>query len=260
MDFEQGTYAPLRPDGNEHISVVSSPVRTGTRAALFELDRSAPVSYRTELTFQGVHSFRIGHEYWLGMSVFLPEDWAVDYSAEIVAQIHSWPDKDLGEEWRNPPIALYVTGEQWIMRIRADKSTLTRKGNGQWRYTLDKTFEHLAPIRRGQWTDWVFHIKYHYDSTGLLEAWADGKKVVEHRGPVTQNDKAGGFLKIGLYKWDWRNSRTATSRRALYIDEVRIAGAGAGYADVAPKLAAPALPDKPGGPATQPMPLDAALP
>jgi len=263
MNFEQGNYSPLWHDGNKHISVVNTRARAGTRAARFELDRSAPVSYRTELTFQGVHTFRIGQEYWLGMSIFLPEDWASDHSRDIVAQIHSWPDKELGEEWRNPPLALYVAGEQWAMRIRADSKELTRKVKGQWQYTLDKAFDNLAPIKRGQWTDWVFHIKYRYDSQGLLEAWMDGKKVVEHRGPVTQNDKGGGFLKIGLYKWDWKEKRTATSRRALYIDEIRIAGPGAGYAAVSPRSVAPALPDRPTVPAKQtmpPMPLDTALP
>ncbi|EMG37782.1 Polysaccharide lyase [Desulfocurvibacter africanus PCS] len=234
MEFE-GSYSPMRPDGNSRISIVNSPVRSGTRAALIELSTSDPVNYRTELTSQSQHTFRLGQEYWVGMSIYLPSDWVKDYSTEIVMQIHSWPDKDLGEDWRNPPIALYVNGDQWQMRLRTDSKALTKMGQ----YELDKTFGNLGTIKRGGWTDWVFHIKYNYDSTGLLEAWADGKKVVDHKGPVTQNDKDGGFLKFGIYKWDWKGGATATSKRALYFDAFRIGGAGSDYASVAPSGTTP---------------------
>jgi len=229
MDFE-GTYSPLRPDGNSRISIVDSPVRTGSRAALIELSRSDKVSYRTELTCQSVHGFEIGKEYWVGMSIYLPEDWVTDYTKEIIAQIHSWPDKNLGEGWRNPPIALMVDGDQWLMRIRADSKPLTKMGQ----YELDTTYADLGTIKRGEWTDWVFRIKYRYDSQGLLEAWCDGRKVISHKGPVTQNDKGGGFLKFGVYKWDWQGSATATSNRTLYIDALRIGGQKSGYASVSP--------------------------
>lgn len=57
-----------------------------------------------------------------------------------------------------------------------------------------------------------------------------------YSGPNTFNDAKGPFFKMGLYKgWQKPATRTdAVSKRVLYHDEFRLAGANATYKDVAP--------------------------
>jgi hypothetical protein len=70
----------------------------------------------------------------------------------------------------------------------------------------------------------------------MLEVWQNGETVIDRRGPNAYNDKRGPYFKMGLYK-GWRDPQRpsdAVSERVLFHDEFRMAGADAGYADVAP--------------------------
>ena len=69
-----------------------------------------------------------------------------------------------------------------------------------------------APTEKGCWTDWVVHVKWSYQSDGILQIWKNGEKVVDQNGPNAFNDAHGPFFKMGLYK-GWRNPPTQTRRR-----------------------------------------------
>ena len=85
------------------------------------------------------------------------------------------------------------------------------------------------------WTDWVVHARWSFRDDGLLEIWKDGEKIIEQHGPNTYNDQRGMYFKIGIYKPPWdKPVKSDVDRRVVVHDEIRIAGPGARYADVAP--------------------------
>jgi hypothetical protein len=94
----------------------------------------------------------------------------------------------------------------------------------------------LGPYERGVWTDWVVRVKWSYGPDGVLKVWKNDRIVIDQDGPNTFNDAQGPFFKMGLYKgWgDPQKDCDAVTRRVLYHDEFRMAGAEATYQDVAP--------------------------
>lgn len=82
----------------------------------------------------------------------------------------------------------------------------------------------LGPYEAGTWTNWKFHVKWSYQSDGLVEIWKDGQLVVSKTGPNTYNDRQGPYFKIGIYKPDWKYKpqKSNTTQRVIYFDEVRV--------------------------------------
>jgi hypothetical protein len=214
-----GEYAPTlvhADDGQPQISIVRvpQPVRAGGASARFELERGDPVinhNTRAELA-SPVEPHDA--ELWYAVSIFLPSDWARDRSPEIVAQWHQYYTID-GE----PPLAIATRDGQWeIQTAREEHSSTARVG----------------AYRTGGWTDWLVHARFTADGTGLLQIWRDGRPVpgfADVRGPNTYRSPLGVYLKVGLYKWDWsQHHPTDTTRRVMYLDELRIADTRAGVA------------------------------
>lgn len=236
--FEAGSLWPMRSSSNGNpVTVSDGPARRGRRSARVVLDRdSSRVPYRTEMlpnpTGRGAWRAEVGGTYWYGFSIHLPSDYAKDPLWEIVTQWHDAPDP--GETYRNPILSLSTTNDAWTLHNKWDYRRIT-PSTGQ-RYTGSMTW-HLGPLRKGRWTDWVVQVKWSYTSTGFLNVWKDGRKVVSRRGPNCFNDRQGPNLQMGMYKGWKENQRRwwgPVSRRVLYMDEVRIGDFRATYRDVAP--------------------------
>jgi hypothetical protein len=230
-DFESGDLKGWRISGNAP-TVTASPTRSGKFAMKTSLDRGKDeVPYRTEVSGPRAE---VGKEYWYGFSIHLPADYPADRIWEIVAQWHGSPDFALGETWRNPVMALSTTDGRWSLLNRWDAKKNTFEG-GKRRYGGAKRYD-LGPYRKGVWTDWVVHVKWSYRADGFLRVWRDGRKVVDQDGPNAFNDAKGPYFKMGIYKgWkDPKRPSDAVTKRILYHDEFRMAGASGRYEDVAP--------------------------
>jgi hypothetical protein len=230
-DFETGDLDGWKVSGNAP-TVTREVARAGKYAMKTSLDRYKDRdSYRTEVSGPGAE---INKEYWYGFSIFLPDDYVPDHIWEIVAQWHAVPDFKLGEQWRNPVLALSTTAGRWGIVTRWDAKRNTFE-SGRRQYGGQRDYD-LGPYRRNVWTDWVVHVKWSYGPDGLLQVWKNGEKVIDQTGPNAFNDAKGPFFKMGLYK-GWQKPETpsdAVSKRALYHDEFRMAGPDASYEDVAP--------------------------
>ena len=236
-------------------TTVSSPARSG-RAARFELRRSDPspervlnASHRSEIldprltgwTRDAFGPFKAGDEAWFGFSIFIPSDWINDAAytpggGEILFQLHETPDYNNWSKNRTSFLRLIAEAGnfRWITYASACAQsdacwTAVPKMDGK----LDGRMDYIGPMKKGGWTDWVIHAKWSYGSDGLLEIWRDGKKVASKTGPNAYKTQQPGFVKLGLYKWSWRNSGIA--RRVAYYDAVRIAGKRGSYSMVAPR-------------------------
>jgi hypothetical protein len=100
----------------------------------------------------------------------------------------------------------------------------------------------LGEIPKGEWIDWVVHIKFSHTNTGILEVWMNGDKVIDRQNmPNSYNDEKYPYFKFGVYRWDWG---TTTSQRAIFFDEVRIGNGNSSYDEVKPNGSQELIPEE----------------
>jgi hypothetical protein len=242
------------------------PVRAGERSMRTYLHRyESDNPYRTEVIVgssqdapEGTERpmlMDVGAEYWIGFSIYIPPDFVPDTFrlSDVVFQMQATPDP--GEDYRSPVFALEIDEAEWRIIVRYDVRRESPPGN---EFTDNETIARPAlGAAVGAWTDWVIHVRWAYDDTGYLQVWRNGEQVLERQGPNCANDEHGPHVAIGLYKWPWRPNAPAnwehrTDNRLYYYDELRIGGAGASYADVAPGDGPPAGPAQAAAPTPEP--------
>ena len=205
------------------------PVREGTHSVKFTLNKTDPDvqgSKRAELRLGTIPA---NSEYTYRFSIFIPTTYQRDVSPEILTQWHEFPDFNLGETWRSPPLGLMTGNDNWSLFNKSDPRPKTPSITDPGIKTQSWN---LGPIAKGQWTDFVFHVKWSYQSNGVLEVWKNGQLVVKKYGPNTYNDRVGPYMLIGPYKWEWKSNpqRSTTTQRITYFDAVRIDQGNTGLA------------------------------
>jgi Polysaccharide lyase len=236
--FEETNWAKLWPglDTCCSYSIVrtDSISRKGTYSARVEVDKILPppgIGYRAELVTNTEPVPNV--ERWYGFSIYLPNNFASDSADEILAQWHDTPDVDRGETSRSPPISLQITKKQWHLNIiwasNPVNTNLTRSGDAA---------VNLGDCILGQWTDWVFHLKFSYQNDGLIQIWKNGTLIADRNGPNYYNDEVGPYFKTGIYQWvwapDWAGVPSIITHRVVYIDNVKQGNQLAKFADVDP--------------------------
>ncbi|MFE5807366.1 heparin lyase I family protein [Streptomyces sp. NPDC056491] len=225
LDWEQSADRTLPatapPSLNKHWATaygatnVTAPVRDGSYAARFELRKSDPVvsnSKRAEVSQRDEQP--AGVERWYGFSINLPSTWVADTSAEIVSQ---WHQCDSGCPGGSPPLALLTDEGRWKIDFRSEM--------------ID-----LGPYTTGAWVDWVFHVTWRTDSTGLLQVWRNGERVLHRTGATHGGGPRSPYFKFGIYKWDWNTGAPSnTTERVMYYDAVRLGDERATHGDVSPQ-------------------------
>lgn len=171
--------------------------------------------YRTEITLGDKGRFNFNQDYWFSLR-YNYVDWKKDSSPEISPfQVHptpgSWDDKcHLGSQYSTGPLMMFVKNDETRF--------ITYGGEELW----------SAPIRKQQWQKIVVHFRPSMGDDGLVEAWINGVKLGKVSGPTSpKTDKCGNpmrapFLKLGIYKWDWKRIKTNSTRRQLLIDDIKI--------------------------------------
>ena len=201
--------------------------RKGKASIRFELEKSDSSKFRdavrAELRLPGEKD----RERWYGFSNYLPVNFEADPLAEIIAQWHEIPDWELGEKWRSPPISLGVENDRFYVKILWAMSAVnTNKSiDGEKKVVLRN-------VEKGKWNDWIFHIRFSYQSDGIIEIWENGQQLFCYNGPNSFNDRHLPYFKIGIYKWGWNGwaAYSPEDKRVIYYDEVKI---GDRFANVA---------------------------
>lgn len=199
----------------------------GRNAVRFEVDRTDQKvnnGYRSELRMAKENTADI--ERWYKFSIFLPEDYEIDSTFEVLAQWHEVPDFSLGEKWRSAPISLQTDKDKWKICINSASDPV----NTDKTISLKKTLE-LGDIKKGVWTDWLFHIRFSYQDDGVLEVWENKKMVADYKGPNYYNDKTGPFFKIGIYKTPWKfyRNNSIVTNRVIYFSDVKVGNEHASF-------------------------------
>jgi hypothetical protein len=160
-------------------------------------------------------------ERWYGFSIYLPNEWVNDRSAESLTQWHQVADTG-----GSPPLGIITNNGQW---------QISQHWENFERHTL------LGSYRTGVWTDWVLHIKWSPESYGFLHVWQDGADVFSEMGRNKHADGRAVYMKFGIYKWDWQSNpaKSQTSQRVMFYDSLRIADETGSYNEVDPTTNAP---------------------
>lgn len=192
----------------------------GSPATRFEVNKNDKLvsnSKRSEIVLKS--DLFLETEYWYAFSIFLPNDYSIDSVPEILAQWHDVPDRKLGEKYRSPAISLRTNKGHWLINVMWATNPVNTNKTISGRKLYD-----LSSYEKGQWTSWIFHIKFSYKDDGLLQIWKNDTLVVNRHGPNYYNDKKGPYFKYGIYKWDWKNKRPKSiiSKRIIYFSEIKI--------------------------------------
>ncbi len=247
----------LYPSGNSP-ELTSNPynIYEGKQSLRICLDKIAsPIEYRTEFILDPelynnkFIELEYDKEYWVGFALLLDESYRIPRLGDIFFQIHGRPDLILGEDYRNPALALALSGDlennkyhvnksHWVISIIGDDRTIT-PAEGD-RYPTNHV-EAISPAENdiGYWLTWVLHFKNTYKPDGFVEIWKNGEKVFyQDNIRTTFNDVRGSYLKLGTYKWSWRNKHDYPvinpAFRISYIDSLRVAQGANRYNDVVP--------------------------
>ena len=177
-----------------------------------------------------------GDERWYGFSIFVPSDntlWSVEPSScpENVFEVF---DKTITA--RTPSIFLELNGGnggagQW--RWNFQTGSTTNSANWTAHYTSHT-------LTRGQWTDWVVHVKMASDGTGITQVWQNGVLVRDETGANIYSDGYSASKPVwGIYKWSWNGTQSGgcstATKRVLYFDNIRVSDATGDYNTVAPR-------------------------
>lgn len=224
---------------NGLLTRIHTPTRAGNNAIRATLINEN-FNFRTELARPPVPMFS---EYWYGFSIQIPTGWIQDPQGNILAQWHAMGGLTAKSQdsaaTDNPPLALDVHDSVWEAQLHWNTIGPLSSGIGSGQ----KTFP-LGNITPGHWVDWVVHAKWAYDSTGFLQIWMNGNKLVDYEGPTEYNVKNGPYFKTGFYHPAWKSKNASQAGNTtvpvgtaitMYVDELRVAMAPAGYNTVAPR-------------------------
>jgi hypothetical protein len=190
----------------------SEQVKAGSSSLKLEVrsnDQNTSGSIRSEITLEGDP---LNQDRWYGFSMFL-KDWVDDDAGESVFE---WARDGSGAD----PVTLLTSG---------GRMTLVTNGG-----TANNIYSDIGPIISNQWIDFVIHVRWATDTTGILQMWIDGNLVFNKQNAKTAAGTC--YLKLGINKFGWSTQSSAITNRVLYFDEVRRGNSNATFQDVAPFL------------------------
>jgi uncharacterized protein (TIGR03382 family) len=182
-DFETGNlsqYDSTQMVSADRLQVVSTDAREGAYALMTIVKQGDdPINAsgnRNELVYQS--NEQEGSEYFYKWSTKFDETYPSSSTWQLFAQWHH------SGCCGSPPIQFVVKGEQMSLEVGPEGKTV-------W----------TSPLVRGQWRDFVFHVKWSADaSVGYVELYLDGEKVLERTSAQTMFPGDGVYLKVGLYR------------------------------------------------------------
>src|SRR5690606_2876902 len=194
--------------GADHsVTFVDRPGSSNNTAARFELrydDPDVKGSRRAEWTIVKGENGDIKKDTWYSFEVYVPNSYIDESDEEVI--------------------------NQWHQDGNASASIRIENGRFLWRFYINgnKMDTDLGRIEKDTWNSVVVHMVHSYNSDGVTEVWINGRKLMDQKGRNINNDPLPKW-KIGIYKSEWADGRTNTTRRVLYFDNVRVGNENATY-------------------------------
>jgi uncharacterized protein (TIGR03382 family) len=183
-DFETGDlsqWTRAQSVASDRLQVVSDVTREGSKALKVTVRQGdnpiAASGNRNEVVYLTEEAQ--GSEYYYKWSTLFPDNYPIANTWQLFAQWHQ--EGCCG----SPPLEFYVVGQE--LHLRAGGS----EGKIIW----------TGPLVRGQWNDFVLHVKWSSDpNVGFVELYRNGKLVAPKTYAATQFGGERNYLKLGLYR------------------------------------------------------------
>lgn len=207
------SYAKLQAAAHYSITASTSQYYNGSKSVRFELrntDKEVQSGTRAEITFP----ISTSNNRWYSFAMYIPSaDYKVDKTDEVITQWHQGGGA-------TPALCLRTKDDKLWLRVL-----------GKW---ID-----LGKLDKDKWHTYVMHVVHSAGKDGLVEIWYDGKKILNRTGansyPIGKTYHLP-FWKFGIYKSQYNgNKATATSKRVLYFDDIKMGTGKATLADMTPK-------------------------
>ncbi|MEZ5099299.1 MAG: polysaccharide lyase [Thermoleophilia bacterium] len=229
-------WTDVHVQADDRIALVADPVRLGKRSARFEVRPGDTVNpkWGGELAqvLQTTEE-QAGQESWWAWSVLFPEDFPTTSGWCVFAE---WHQTGLPNVPQGPaPINFDCSDDGYRLIVRGGDEP-------DWE---QRVFP-LPQLERGQWHDFLFHVRWSPDPDGFVQLWIDGEEVIPRTSLRTSYRDQGLYLKAGLY----RDASPDTA--VLYLDGFRR------YAAPPPpgSLGSPDAETLPGAPTPAPAPAE----
>ncbi len=185
-DFETGDrsqWSKTQMVSADRLALVASPLRQGRYALKATVKQGDdPINSsgnRNELVRMTREA--VGSEYYYRWSTMFDATFPSARTWQLFTQWHHEGNSG------SPPVEFYVYGEELRLNIGGNPGTIV------WR----------TPLVRGQWQDFIFHVKWSPDAkVGFVELYLNGKLVLPKRYIATQYSRQLNYLKVGLYRSD----------------------------------------------------------
>ncbi|TMJ98180.1 MAG: hypothetical protein E6G67_01025 [Actinobacteria bacterium] len=187
-DFSQWSEIQALPG---RVTIVTNHVRQGKYAARFELRSGDQVTRRGERAeISKITDESAGQESWWAWSTYFPANrFFVETDGTVIFTQWHDPPPYFGK----PPVLFGVQNSAGVNYL------FVSVRGGDARAPTVKTWR-LGDLQMSHWYDFVFHVKWESDRTGLVELWLDGTKVVPLTHIPTLYQGKPVYLKQGNYR------------------------------------------------------------
>lgn len=180
----------------------------GNKSARFELRNDDPTvefgSNRVELRYN------IGTNHWIRWAYYLPTDSnQLDHLNYISGQ---WKEGTGGIQTGggSPPLAVVVNGNYLIMYRRWAYAGSTNSETNLSRDTI-------GTLDRGQWVRLVINYEPSHTTSGKVQVWKNGVKVLDITGRNYYEGATAPYFKLGVYRWVWASAGNGGSIVPYYV-------------------------------------------
>lgn len=183
-----------------------------------------PGAFRSELAHPAEEGLQ---ERWYGARIAV--DQTTDANGYIVLQWHAMMGADKVN--RNfPNLAIHQKKDRWVVT----------RAWGQPAKIQRSSVQLPGVVVPRQLTNWVLHVKWATDASGLVEIWRDGELVYRQTGQNAYNlsrDRTP-YLKAGIYRPSRKEATTTEAPIVVRLSDMRIGRADATYSEVTPVVTA----------------------
>lgn len=166
------------------------------------------------ISFPGSPPLEIGFRFFLDVDTQQNSDKPL-----ILMQIHSVPDFDKGEQWRNPISTLTYRNGELYYDYRSSKEVVTKSINNKWVYDNEGKII-LPKLKIGVWNQILIQQRFDYTDklTGSINIIFNGENFSANNINVGFNDRKGPTFKFGIYC-----PRSFDSEKVIvYFDDVKL--------------------------------------
>lgn len=165
----------------------------------------------------------------------IPQEITVEFEVELdeipskdnewfsIFQVHSFPDKEFGEKWRCPVMALEVLNSKLRMYSRWDSSEVSDLVVGTCAHRENSISDRLVfdnyEIEEGNNISIKLRLMATYSNRGFLQLTINNNLIADIDGPNAFNDNKGIFIKLGAYKptsWHQRDEIKLSYRKIMF--------------------------------------------